>query len=306
MRIDGSKIVYAIVVFNILWTLTLYFSTITSDGTESARENSKQVLISQFREAAPPVELTCSDCSRFLDSSCPTSKKDDGHTIRLPAPKNPTTEDRTVASECPVCDQCEPCTTPDCKPASIVQTVSLVPHSPDGQSLDADFQSPSPSLPALSSTAQHKQLFCTQEQGDSSKLVVLTYASKRAHQFCNFIESAIYNGFESIHVLGWEPLAEERAREYYLGSKLTHSLAFLEQRKFDADTIVLFLDSLDVLLQESTAMIKHKFVASGARFMFSTEMDPWPPSLAGQYGARPAHAVYQYVLWVLPAGSSQS
>jgi hypothetical protein len=100
------------------------------------------------------------------------------------------------------------------------------------------------------------------------RVVVLTYASHPGALFPVFLRSALLNGLAPV-VLGWRRNAANALRDKI-------DAVSEEIRAYDEATIVLFIDSFDVLVSASLDEIAVKFRSFGAPIVFSAEKGCWP------------------------------
>uniref|UniRef100_A0A2K6CTZ6 procollagen-lysine 5-dioxygenase n=1 Tax=Macaca nemestrina TaxID=9545 RepID=A0A2K6CTZ6_MACNE len=117
------------------------------------------------------------------------------------------------------------------------------------------------------------------------KLLVMTVATAETEGYLRFLRSAeFFNYTVRTLGLGEEWRGGDVARTVGGGQKVRWLKKEMEKYADREDTIIMFVDSYDVVLAGSPSELLKKFVQSGSRLLFSAESFCWPEwGLAEQY-----------------------
>lgn len=195
-----------------------------------------------------------------------------------------------------------PILAPSPTPANPPSTPNLVPSPvPTDSTTPSSETTPSPIpsvIPSTTPVGQSNDWGPISTEGplfhefDGVKFMVITYLNTKIDPICDFVQSIQLYGVR-FNMVGWGN--KINWREYHLGSKIVQSIKFLE--RFDQyipdDTIIMFSDSLDVLVQQNPRYIVQNFLSFNKRLVFSTEKDCWPPIFAPRYPKVPG--VYNHL-----------
>ncbi|KAG7212693.1 hypothetical protein KM043_012970 [Ampulex compressa] len=121
---------------------------------------------------------------------------------------------------------------------------------------------------------------------DIDDVLIFTVASNETDGFKMFLRSAeVYGMRNNLHVLGLGEAWKGGNMQYAGGGYKVNLLKqALEKYKDDKERIVIVTDSYDVIFLNELEEIVDRFLASGARVLFSSETTCWPDrSLASKY-----------------------